>query len=101
MGSRIPNLPQNDMIALWKAFVQQRFKSTRSKVSFNGKTRNVFSDGTQLYVLDEWHGDLEVLDLKGKHLGTIPIDAVKKGDGWDLKLGSLKTGGSKHTYKLT
>ena len=100
MGQRIPGVAQPDMIALWKAFAQKTFKSTRFKVTFNGKTRNVLTDGKLLYVLDEWHGDLEVLDAGGTHLGTIPIDAVKKSDGgFDLKLGPLKSGG-KHRYKL-
>ena len=61
MSKRITGHSQEQMIALWKDFVQKTFRKTGFKTTFNAKTRNVFRDDKHLIVLDEWHGDLELL----------------------------------------
>jgi hypothetical protein len=108
MSERIPGWSQNQMIALWQEWVKKKFRKTQQKVRFNGKTRNVFTNGKHLYVLDEYHGDLEVLDHDAKHLGTNEIDVdyeAKEENGKKkivikgLNLGKYKPGG-KHKYEF-
>src|SRR5262249_32440531 len=90
-SNRIPGYSQDQMIAIWKAFVKSKFGSTRFTVSFNGKTRPVYRDGTKhLIVLDEYHGALELIAFQSKpgparHVGSqaitvefMPPDPAKK-----------------------
>jgi hypothetical protein len=67
------------MISFWKEFVQTTFQRTNFKVTFNNATRPVYRDGNRLLVLDEYHGDLEVLAFQdrpgeAKYLGSQEID---------------------------
>jgi hypothetical protein len=81
MSRRIPGFSQPDMIAVWKEFVQKTFVATKFRTTFNGKTRNVYRDDVNLIVLDELHGDLELLAMQKKpgpatHVGSQEIDIV-------------------------
>jgi hypothetical protein len=112
MSQRIPGYSQPEMTAIWMNFVQQSFRRTGFKTTFNQKTRAVYQDGTRLLVLDEWHGDLEVLEFQQRggdatHLGSQEIDVeyeMPRGGGKPLfkraKLGKFKPGG-KHKFVLT
>jgi hypothetical protein len=112
MSQRIPGIEQNEMIALWKGFVQRTLRRTNFRTTFNGATRTVYRDDTRLLVLDEYHGDLEVLEMqrspgKATHLGSQEIDVTfelppggGKGKLRDMKLGKFHAGG-KHKFVLT
>jgi hypothetical protein len=71
------------MRAFWKGFVQNTFQRTGFKVTFNNATRNVYRDGVaRLVVLDEKHGDLEILAFQrrpgdAKHIGSQEINVVQ------------------------
>ena len=70
---RIPGKSQEDMRSMWTAFVRG-FPRFSKKVFFNGDQRNVFVlSRDQLCVLDEYHGDLEILDVNAKHLGSTEL----------------------------
>jgi hypothetical protein len=100
------------MIALWKDFVQKTFQRTGFRTTFNGVTRTVFRDATRLVILDEYHGDLEVLAFQsragqGHHQGSQELEVVLKPSRPGVrpvvdhvKLGKFKPGG-KHKYVLT
>jgi len=114
MSKRVPGMSDQEMRASWQAFLAKEFVRTKFKVSFNGKKRNVFTDRRKkyLYVLDEKHGDLEVLeyrDSKGEteHIGSQEIEPDYEQRSGDkvatlkgMSLGKLKTGGNKHKYDL-
>ena len=112
MSQRIPGLSQPDMIALWKEFVRRSFVRTRFQTTFNGVTRVVYRDGGRLLVLDEYHGDLEVLAFQARpgeaeHLGSQEIDVVfdlPPGGGRPIvrqtRLGQFHRGG-KHKFVLS
>ena len=105
MSKRIPGLSQEQMIALWKTFVQPTFRRTGFKTTFNGKMRNVVKDDKYLIVLDEWHGDLELLAMQNKpgpakHLGSQEIDIVSTTPSPQFKRGKV-TMRSKHAFVLT
>jgi hypothetical protein len=112
MSQRIPGYSQPEMIALWKEFVQKTFQRTGFRTAFNGVTRTVNRDGvSRLLVLDEYHGDLEVLEFQakpgeGKHIGSQEIDVVfvpsNKGRPMirEVRLGLLHLGGQ-HKFTLT
>jgi hypothetical protein len=98
------------MIAIWKDFVQESFRKTRFRTTFNGKTRSVYRDGGRLLVLDEYHGDLEVLAMQVRpgdatHIGSQEIDAAvgvrsgAKSSEVEVKLGKYTPGG-KHKFTL-
>ena len=110
MSQRIPGYSQEQMIAIWKDFVQKTFRKTKYRTTFNGKTRTVYQDGARLLVLDEYHGDLEVLAMQArpgdaKHLGSQEIDAIvglksgAKSSVVEVKLGKYTPGG-KHKFTL-
>ena len=112
MSQRIPGYSQPDMIALWKDFVQRTFQRTGFRTTFNGATRNVYRDGVlRLLVLDEYHGDLEVLAFQSRpgkalHQGSQEIDATydsPRSGGRpivkEVKLGVFRPGG-KHQFVL-
>jgi hypothetical protein len=111
MSKRIAGYSQPEMIALWKEFVQKTFQRTGFRTTFNGVTRTVYRDDvSRLLVLDEYHGDLEVLEFQtkpgdGKHIGSQEIDVVlvpsTKGRPMvrEVKLGQLHPGG-KHKFTL-
>ena len=113
MSNRVPGVSDEEMRSYWNGFVMKKFGRTGMKTTFNGKTRNVYTDKRFLYVLDEKHGDLEVLKYQeGKgpavHVGSQEIDAVfelkpgeKVGRLKEMKLGRMKTGGSMHKFILT
>lgn len=100
MSNRVPGLSQDMHRALWTEFVRKTFQRTNRKVAFNGKLRNVFegriptaSAGTVFLVLDEYHGDLEVLDDKAKHLGSVELDISHDRV---VTLGRFKPGSTHH-----
>ena len=112
-SSRVPGYSQDQMIALWKQFVKGKFGSTRFTVSFNGKTRPVYRDGTKhLVVLDEFHGALELIAFQShpgpaKHVGSQPItveytppDPTKKTQAKVTKIG-LGPASSRGQHKFT
>lgn len=104
MSQRIAGYSQEQMRALWKEFVQKTLQKTKFKTSFNGMTRNVFRDATHLIVLDEWHGDLELLAMQNKpgpatHVGSQEIDIVATSPAPQFKRGTTVMKG-KHTYLL-
>ena len=113
MSKRVPGMSQGEMMAKWREFVAKEFRNTGLKTKFNAVKKNVYTDGKYLYVLDEWHGDLEVLkyqESKGpaEHLGSCELEpdfeiepGEKVGTLKKLKVGKLKTGGKKHEYELT
>jgi hypothetical protein len=81
MSKRIAGYNQEQMRAVWKEFVQKTFQRTKFRTTFNNAERTVYSDGTRLVVLDEYHGDLEVLAMQerpglAKHLGSQEIDTI-------------------------
>lgn len=111
MSQRVPGFSQDEMIAVWKDFVQRNYQRTNFRTTFNQKTRTVYRDKSRLLVLDEYHGDLEVLELqmrpgKARHLGTQEIDVVyqttpgaAKPSVVQVREGKYKPG-SKHTFEL-
>lgn len=112
MSQRIPGYSQPDMIALWKDFVQRTFQRTGFRTTFNAATRNVYQDGvSRLLVLDEYHGDLEVLAFQSRpgealHMGSQEIDVtyeMQAGSGRPnvkkVSLGIYRPGG-KHPFVL-
>ncbi len=99
-SNRVPGYAQDEMIALWKKFVKSKFGATRFTVSFKGKTRPVYKDGTKhLIVLDEFHGALELIAFQSspgpaKHVGSqqitveyTPPDPDKKVEAKVKKMG--------------
>jgi hypothetical protein len=101
------------MITVWKTFVKEKFASTRFSVSFNGKTRPVYRDGSKhLIVLDEYHGALELIAFQSspgpaKHVGSQPIlveftplDPLKKTAAKVTKV-SLGPASSRGQHKFT
>lgn len=112
MSQRVPGYTQNEMIAVWKDFVQRSLVRTKFRTTFNVATRTVYTDGFRLYVLDEYHGDLEVLERRtspgvAKHLGSQEIVAEYEspaGGGKSVvtavRLGVFKPG-AKHRFVLT
>jgi hypothetical protein len=111
MSKRVPGYSQQEMIALWKGFVQSSFRRTGFRTSFNGKDRAVFQDRTRLLILDEYHGDLEVLSLQvhsgeAQHLGSQEIDVSYdlspsgRATVREIKLGAYRPG-AKHKFILT
>jgi hypothetical protein len=112
MSERIPGYSQPDMIALWKDFVQRTFQRTRFRTTFNGVTRTVFQDGVaRLLVLDEYHGDLEVLVFQSRpgkafHMGSQEIDVTydSRSHGGRPTVKEVKLGvyhpGEKHHFVL-
>ena len=111
MSQRIPGYSQPEMTSVWQEFVTKSFRRTKFKTTFNGKTRNVYEDGARLLILDEWHGDLEVLEFQSRsgdaqHLGSQEIDVIYQqapGHGKpkvvQVKLGKFKPG-AKHKFDL-
>lgn len=102
MSQRLAGVSQEDHIALWRQFVQQTFRRTNRKVSFNGKRRNVHeatipkvSSDPVYVVLDEYHGDLEVLDDDADHLGSMELNISADRV---VSLGTYHAGG-KHDYE--
>ncbi len=105
MSQRIPGYSQDQMRALWKDFVQKTLRKTNFKTTFNGMTRNVYRDDDHLIVLDEWHGDLELLAMQKKpgpatHVGSQEIDVVSTSPSPQFKRGQMTMKG-KHNYLLT
>jgi hypothetical protein len=112
MSKRVPGMSQPEMIAKWKEFVMKELRDTGLKTKFNTVKKNVYTDGKYLYVLDEWHGDLEVMkyqESKGpaEHLGSCELEpdfemkpGEKVGTLKTFKLGRIKTGGKKHEFIL-
>lgn len=112
MSQRIEGYSQPEMIALWKEFVQNTFRRTKFRTTFNNATRTVYQDGNRLLVLDEYHGDLEVLALQlkpgpGKHLGSqeivsvvVPATGGGKPTLKEMKLGKFHSPGQ-HKFVLT
>ena len=79
MGKRVPGLDHAMHRALWRAFVKETFAPTNFFVHFNGRAHPVYRDGKTLLVLDEWHGELELLEPRGtagpaRYLGIWEID---------------------------
>jgi hypothetical protein len=105
MSQRIPGYNQDQMRALWRDFVQKTLGKTRFKTTFGGMTRNVYRDGSSyLVVLDEWHGDLELLAFQdkagpGTHVGSQEIDIVATSPTPQFKRGRIAVGG-KHKFVL-
>jgi hypothetical protein len=104
MSQRIPGYSQDQMRAMWKEFVQKTFRKTNFKTTFNGKTRNVFRDDDHLIVLDEWHGDLELLAMQAKpgpatHVGSQEIDVVSTSPSPQFKRGKVTMRGT-HAFVL-
>lgn len=102
MSQRVSGLSQEDHRALWTNFVRSTFRRTNRKVSFNGKRRNVYEGTLQAVscdpvylVLDEYHGDLEVLDKKATHLGSMELNISADRV---VSLGTYHPGG-KHEYE--
>ena len=62
MSAHIPGNDPNQNKAVWIGFVRNELQRTRYTVTFNGQEHSVYSDDIHLYVLDEWHGHLEVLE---------------------------------------
>jgi hypothetical protein len=100
------------MIAVWKEFVQRSFLRTKFRTTFNGATRTVYQDGFRLYVLDEYHGDLEVLARQtspgeAKHLGSeaIVTEYQSPAGGGKCVVTAVRRGvfkpGAKHRFVLT
>jgi hypothetical protein len=92
------------MRALWKEFVQKTFAKTKFKTTFNGLTRNVYRDDEYLVVLDEWHGDLELLGLQrtsgpARQVGSQTIDIVSISPTPAFKRGRIMSG-ARHTFLL-
>jgi hypothetical protein len=105
MSKPIAGHSQEQMIALWKDFVQKTFRKTGFKTTFNAKMRNVFKDDKYLIVLDEWHGDLELLAMQNKpgpakHVGSQEIDILSLTPSPTFKRGKLTLRG-KHDFVLT
>jgi hypothetical protein len=105
MSQRIPGYSQDQMRALWKDFVQSTLRKTNFKTTFNGMMRNVYRDDANLIVLDEWHGDLELLAMQNKpgpakHVGSQEIDIVATSPSPQFQRGKITMGG-KHKYVLT
>jgi hypothetical protein len=112
MSQRVPGFSQQEMIALWKDFCTKSFRRTNFRTTFNGVTRTVYQHDQQLLVLDEYHGDLEVLAFQtrageARHRGSQAIDVVyesPRGGGKpivrEVKLGAFLPGG-KHKFILT
>ena len=95
---------QNEQIALWASFVDRTFEPTRKRVMFGGKVRKVYLAKTREFkqktglkaafvVLDEWHGALEVLDEKPRHLGSVQLVIADT----SVRLGLFKRG-TTHRY---
>ena len=113
-SNRVPGYAHDRMIALWKEFVKGKFGSTRFTVSFNGKTRPVYRDGTKhLIVLDEFHGALELIAFQShpgpaKHIGSQPItvaytppDPAKKIEAKVTKVGlGIASSHGQHKFTL-
>ncbi len=104
MSQRIPDYDQEQMRALWKEFVQKTFRRTSFKTNFNGVMRNVYTDGVHLIVLDEWHGDLELLAMQkkpgaAKHVGSQEINIVSTSPSPQFERGKSFMKG-KHDYIL-
>ncbi|HVV73894.1 MAG TPA: hypothetical protein VFE62_17090 [Gemmataceae bacterium] len=110
---RVPGYSQEDMRGLWKRFVYETFQRTRFRTPVKGETRPVHRDGMRrLIVLDELHGDLEVLEFqarsgKAKYLGTQEIHVVFEappGGGKpiikEITLSVLKQGKRDHVFEL-
>ena len=92
------------MRAMWKDFVQKTFRNTNFKTTFNGMMRNVYRDDNNLIVLDEWHGDLELLAMQTKpgpatHVGSQEIEIVATSPSAQFRRGKMTLGG-KHKYVL-
>lgn len=128
-GVNVPGWSKDQHIGVWSGYFGN-FDSSGYTVSFGGKRRTVRwvdKDAGQLGVLDESHGEVEVLNTQAKHLGIMQIevtyDKVKKnvraitGSGRNKKttmtevevieitgiqLGALRavTGGKSHTYEF-
>ena len=99
-----PRLQPTQMRALWKDFVQKTFRKTNFRTTFNGMMRNVYRDDSHLIVLDEWHGDLELLAMQAKpgaasHVGSQEIDIVSTSPSPQFRRGKLTMKG-KHNYVL-
>jgi hypothetical protein len=112
MSKLVPGLSSEQMRALWRDFMVKTFSNSGFKVKFNGKTRTVFSDGSRFLVLDEQHGDVEIIKKQPKkgpavYLGTQEIDPTivqKPGEKvatcTAMKLGAIKTGKRDYQYEL-
>jgi hypothetical protein len=112
MSKRVPGMSQEEMMAKWKEFVMKEFRKTGLKTKFNQVKKNVYTDGEYLYVLDDWHGDLEVLKYQktkgpAEHLGSCELEpdfemkaGEKVGTLKKLRVGKLKKGGKKHEFVL-
>jgi hypothetical protein len=93
------------MRALWKDFVRKALRKTNLKTTFNGMTRDVYRDNEYLVVLDEWHGDLELLAMQSRpgpatHVGSQQIEIAATSPSPQFRRGSLTLKG-KHRYVLT
>ena len=97
-------LSQEQQRALWIEYVRKTFERMDRRVAFGGKLRNVFKgndevlaltkrDEDTFLVLDEYHGALEVLSDKPRHLGSIQLARV----GNHISLGLFKSG-TTHQY---
>lgn len=77
-GLNIPGYSKEQYVALWKGFFGD-FPSASCTVSFGGNKRTVRwvdKDAGQLGVLDESHGEIEILDTKANHLGIMQIEVT-------------------------
>ncbi len=77
-GVNIPGWSKDQHIALWSGFFGD-FASSGYTVSFGGKRRTVRwvdKDSGQLGVLDESHGEIEVLNAQARHLGIMQIEVT-------------------------
>ena len=104
MSQCIPGYSQDQMRALWKDFVQKTLRKTNFKTTFKGMTRNVYRDDNYLIVLDEWHGDLELLAMQNKpgpatHVGPQEIEILSTSPNPQFRRGKTTMKG-KHNYVL-
>jgi hypothetical protein len=77
-GQHIPGYSPEQHRAVWSGFFNG-CQSSGYTVTFGGKTRTVRwldANRTQLGVLDEAHGEIEVLDAKANHLGIRQIQVT-------------------------
>lgn len=105
MSQRIPGYSQHQMDAEWTRFVKTAPGKTNFKTAFNGKSSNVYRDENHLFVLDEYHGDLEVLAMQNnpgpaKHLGSQEIDLVSTSPIPQFKRGKYKNDKPPHRFVL-
>ncbi|MCW5965013.1 MAG: hypothetical protein KIT83_13315 [Bryobacterales bacterium] len=75
-GLNIPGYSKQQHVAEWSGFFSA-FPSASCTVSFGGNKRTVRwvdKDAGQLGVLDESHGEIEILDRSARHLGIMQIE---------------------------